>query len=774
MAKVSLLKTHIYDPHCDKEDNDFHPWIQLTNAVSAVPFCVVNHKSDLEQALRMAQKAILTPNRDPSEFIGPSPPTGDILAPFSPNVVVIHIRGSGLPNLSFVDLPGVISQSDDGPHVVNLVEQLARMYARQPNTIVLQATSMENDMMNSRAAALVKEEAEERCLGVLTKPDRLAQDSDSAEQWREVLSGTKFKRGFGYFVTKQPAQSELKKCIEHQEARTQEMEFFSSPRWTLLFSGFTDQLGTNKLANALSQHLVKLIQRQLPFIQEKVQDRLDDITKRLAELPEPSNNPLYEVSRILREYALLSNTLVSKDEHDRNLVRQQVMELLKHFQAHIFENLRPKFLPKLDLELDLKRKSTAGPPVRNNCSTPKRRCQNQEVGLLPNSASTSRCQHLSPGDDVVFVRESPKTPKAPTTPRFQNGLILPERPSSGGKHLVSHTTVALYHQISPIVGFIFYHNSRSTPSYLLCPNYSTANSLLGPAFSCGQLKFEIDKYQVPGLPGEVNPNGLNTLIMSTVQNWEGPINDLMKSVGSYIRSSLLKLVSSQEVCGGYPGSTLHLRMLEFTSDFVREIVLAERNKALEAAQREGICVTTLDEKHYDSIKDSEHEILRTYRYNWRAEAHYARLHGQGPAENPFDQTERNKWEEARRKIVCKEAFKAEVGEDPYAREVEVVAKIKAYYRIASTRMVENVSIMVEAGILRRLGNFVEELEQHLDFHGGHSLNHWAGYLEQDPERAEERIRLTAQAEALEKAYHELEQCTGFGNNSYEVEMEDAL
>jgi hypothetical protein len=237
----------------------------------------------------------------------------------------------------------------------------------------------------------------------------------------------------------------------------------------------------------------------------------------------------------------------------------------------------------------------------------------------------------------------------------------------------------------------------------------------GPAFTCGQLKHEIDKQQVPGLPGEVNPNALNKLILGTIQSWQAPVKGLIQTIEKIIRESLLQLILQPSVCDSWRGSILNQRLEAITLDFIVTIINAETHKALEAAEREEVRPIVLNQKHFDAEKDSELEILRGVRYTKRAELLYRRLHGEGPE----SELERHKWEEARKNSIAKDKFKAEVGDDPYDREVEVVAKIKAYYRIASTRMVENIYMIIEYGILRKLGQLSTEIEESLEIHGGH-------------------------------------------------------
>lgn len=123
-------------------------------------------KSQLELMLRRAQTAVLNQNHDPSYFIDKEGETLKLLAKgakqsFSRNVVCVDISGPGLPDLSFIDLPGTctstasstqcrrgstghagIIQYDDGKGEVKLVEDLARSYIQNHNTIILVVAPM--------------------------------------------------------------------------------------------------------------------------------------------------------------------------------------------------------------------------------------------------------------------------------------------------------------------------------------------------------------------------------------------------------------------------------------------------------------------------------------------------------------------------------------------------------------------------------------------------------------------------------------------------------
>lgn len=195
-----------------------------------IHFKTLDKKEDLEDTIRRAQLATLNPKENPLNYargvVKSNVPTQ---AAFSPNIISLEIVAPGLPNLSFYDLPGVISQSQDGrKDTVHLIKSLAQSYISQENTIILLTVPMESDIDNSMASALVDDAgANDRTIGVLTKPDRL-QSNDRVDVWKSVLQGQKFCKGHGYFVVKQPSQAELESGITHEKARMVEDELVSS------------------------------------------------------------------------------------------------------------------------------------------------------------------------------------------------------------------------------------------------------------------------------------------------------------------------------------------------------------------------------------------------------------------------------------------------------------------------------------------------------------------------------------------------------------------
>ena len=90
---------------------------------------------------------------------------------------------------------------------------------------------------------------------MLTKPD-LIQGPRSFHRWIELLEGKNFKKGHGYYVTRQPSQGLVDQPVPHTLARAQEEAFFQNEApWNTEFARFSDRFGTIKLQNALSEKL---------------------------------------------------------------------------------------------------------------------------------------------------------------------------------------------------------------------------------------------------------------------------------------------------------------------------------------------------------------------------------------------------------------------------------------------------------------------------------------------------------------------------------------
>ena len=89
----------------------------------------------------------------------------------------------------------------------------------------------------------------------MTKPDRV-QAGEDVREWTSILSGHRFKLGFGYYMVKNNPDP----TVSHATARKEEAEFFRTvePYATQLV-GYEHRFGTLNLQTALSRQLTAQI-----------------------------------------------------------------------------------------------------------------------------------------------------------------------------------------------------------------------------------------------------------------------------------------------------------------------------------------------------------------------------------------------------------------------------------------------------------------------------------------------------------------------------------
>lgn len=112
VCNITLSKKFTYSPDSEPSSNSLHPWVG--NAIpSTTSFGTVYSKDELEATIRRAQVATLNPQCPPHRYMSSDCVESSIYVQFSPNIVSLEISAPNVPNLSFYDLPGVISQSRD-------------------------------------------------------------------------------------------------------------------------------------------------------------------------------------------------------------------------------------------------------------------------------------------------------------------------------------------------------------------------------------------------------------------------------------------------------------------------------------------------------------------------------------------------------------------------------------------------------------------------------------------------------------------------------------
>ena len=122
---------------------------------------------------------------------------------FSRDVLNIEISGPERPQLTLVDLPGLIhsenkSQSKDD---VKVIKAMVEDYIKEKRTIVLAVVSAKNDYANQIVLEKARDlGATDRTLGVITKPDTLVPGSENEKNWIDLAQNKDVYFGLGWHM----------------------------------------------------------------------------------------------------------------------------------------------------------------------------------------------------------------------------------------------------------------------------------------------------------------------------------------------------------------------------------------------------------------------------------------------------------------------------------------------------------------------------------------------------------------------------------------------
>ncbi|KAL4941105.1 hypothetical protein BDV06DRAFT_229883 [Aspergillus oleicola] len=231
---------------------------------------------------------------------------------FSPDVLRLEIVGKTGLHLTIVDLPGLISVSENEEDV-KLVRDLVDSYLENSRTIILAVVPASSDVDTQGIIQRARnfDKAGHRTVGIITKPDLINIGTESrVARLAKNLESTRLNLGF--FLVKNPSPADLEKGITAVERRKAELEFFTTGAWK--GQGIDpSRIGIDNLRTFLQDLLDTHIERELPKVREDVRHLLNEINNELIDLGTERSSP-----NQIRVYL----TRVSSDFH--NLVKAGV------------------------------------------------------------------------------------------------------------------------------------------------------------------------------------------------------------------------------------------------------------------------------------------------------------------------------------------------------------------------------------------------------------------------------------------------------------------
>ncbi|SPJ90330.1 related to dynamin GTPase [Fusarium torulosum] len=208
---------------------------------------------------------------------------------FASDALRIEISGPVGLHLSIVDLPGLISVSNEeqSDEDVDAVRDMVASYLQNTRTIILSVLQASNDIANQGIIKLARQFDPDggRTVGIITKPDLINEGTESKiARVAKNLDNIKLKLGF--FLLKNPKPSELEEGLDMSARSRRELQFFSSPAWLSQGLDF-DRIGAEKLRVFLQDLLDAHIERELPKVKEDIRKSLEASEKELHALGEP-------------------------------------------------------------------------------------------------------------------------------------------------------------------------------------------------------------------------------------------------------------------------------------------------------------------------------------------------------------------------------------------------------------------------------------------------------------------------------------------------------
>ncbi|KAK1809147.1 hypothetical protein LTR12_016499 [Friedmanniomyces endolithicus] len=200
---------------------------------------------------------------------------------FAKDVLSFVIEGPNRPQLTVVDVPGLIRNATKGVSEQDkeMVAEITDFYIKQRRTICLAVIQATDDYANQPILTKVREVDSDgnRTLGIITKPDRLSAGSGTEEAFIALARNEDVFFKLGWHVVENRKFEESHFTIE--ERNDSEARFFRTSNFQILPA---DCCGIESLRVRLSSLLFDHVKRDLPNLRQDLDDALAETDAQLG------------------------------------------------------------------------------------------------------------------------------------------------------------------------------------------------------------------------------------------------------------------------------------------------------------------------------------------------------------------------------------------------------------------------------------------------------------------------------------------------------------
>ncbi|KAI6080508.1 P-loop containing nucleoside triphosphate hydrolase protein, partial [Hypoxylon rubiginosum] len=366
------------------------------------PFKTIFNRSEMNEVLRWAQVANLNPGRNHELFI---PGEGAIAkevpfdvvargtdAQFSPNVITLEIKGPGLPDLSFYDLPSVSTLPEKkDEQAAEAIKSLVMEYIKREKALVIWALPIHVPLENSASWDIIRKSgAIDRTIGILTKADQFSPQDIPAclamfrKEGQEV--------GHGFFAISRPSK-QLNEAISWEELLFP-LGAGDLAAWPNELAEFKRRCGTRALLDYLLSQIGQVFVRSLPSIKTMVGAGITSVQSDLATLPGlPVANAEHDAKKSLVQALQQMKTAIDTEFSPRwNTLNEQFWACL--FTMKPICKLKGSDTPvintfNVDSDITTLRSRLDDPTVQNEDIMPRPIEQDIPIDSTPQASSTT-------------------------------------------------------------------------------------------------------------------------------------------------------------------------------------------------------------------------------------------------------------------------------------------------------------------------------------------------------------------------------------------------
>ncbi|KAG9693142.1 P-loop containing nucleoside triphosphate hydrolase protein, partial [Aureobasidium melanogenum] len=265
------------------------------------------------------------------------------------------------------------------------------------------------------------------------------------------------------------------------------------------------------------------------------------------------------------------------------------------------------------------------------------------------------------------------------------------------------------------------------------PRNSSTSITKKKTFRLLEVRDTLSKLTASSVPGEVDPLAVDHLRKQTLVGWEQPMLEFVNSVHQEIQNTLDHLL--EEACAQWLNTAFFTEARKIVKAFVANAMrnqLQYAKRALDLEQRKPLTLNTDGFKYHH---DKELQILQDGRATQRL-VEKTEDADRAAGKIMVDQSERKK--KAKSDIKAR----SELGDDPFAEEIKVMAKVRGYHNVALLRFLDHIVQGVQVEVLHELEtSLLQQLKDGLEVETRDAQERCKELLAEDREREIRRKEL---------------------------------